>query len=60
MTVRPIRKRYSHARADEAKKTRRMEAEQRQQERNKRSNQQQTAKLDAGGYAAKKERARLI
>lgn len=60
MNVRPIRKRYSHKIADEAKKQRRVEANQRQQERNKRSNQQQIAKLDTGGFAAKKERARLI
>jgi hypothetical protein len=59
MTDRPTRKHYSHAKADEAKKQRRIEAEQRQQKRDKRSDKQQLAKLDAGGYVAKKERARL-
>ena len=54
-----IREKYSHAIADAAKKQRRIEAEERQQVRKQRSNKQQLTKLDAGGFAAKKERARL-
>lgn len=56
---RPIRKRYSHAIADKAKDKRREEAKERQQTRNQRSNKQQLAKLDTGGYAAKRERGKL-
>jgi hypothetical protein len=54
-----VRENYSHKKADEAKRTRRKEAEARQEIRNSRTNVQQLAKLDAGGFAAKKERARL-
>ena len=56
---RPIRKRYSHTIADKAKDKRRMEAEERQQARSQHSNKQQLAKLDTGGYAAKRERGKL-
>jgi len=56
---RPVRKEYSHAKADEAKKKRRAEAEARQQLRDKRSDVEQEAKLDEEGHIAKKERTRL-
>ena len=42
-----------------SKSTKRAEAEQRQAARALRTNQEQIAKLDAGGFAAKRERARL-
>lgn len=54
-----VRERYSHAIANEKKKRKRKGAESRQQQRNSRSNAQQLNKLDAGGWAAVKERARL-
>lgn len=41
------------------KQARREQAEERQSARNERSAQQQLAKLDSLGYAAKRERARL-
>lgn len=59
MTNKPIREHYSHAIADAAKKERREQAEVRQAARDKRSNAKQIAKLNASGYVAKKERARL-
>ena len=43
-----------------SKSTKRAEAEQRQAARALRTNQEQIAKLDAGGFAAKRERARLF
>lgn len=42
-----------------SKSTKRAEAEQRQAARALRTNQEQIAKLDAGGFAAKRERERL-
>ena len=42
-----------------SKATKRAEAEQRQAARALRTNQEQIAKLDAGGFAAKRERERL-
>lgn len=59
MNARPIRKRYSHAIADKAKKQRRKDAEARAEARRQRGNKEQLARLDAGGWAAKKERARI-
>lgn len=53
------REKYSHAIADAKKRRKRAEAEARQEERNQRSTAAQLAKLDAFGYAAIKERARL-
>ena len=53
------REHYSHTIANEKKKQRRKQAECRQQQRNGRSNAQQLCKLDAGVWAAVKERARL-
>ena len=53
------REHYSHAIADEHKKRRHKEAEIRLQTRKQRTDKQQLAKLDAGKYAAKKERIRL-
>ena len=60
METRPIRKNYSHVIADENKKRKRKHAEARQELRNNRSPEQQLAKLDAEGWGAKKERARLM
>lgn len=57
--VRPIRKKYSHAIANEHKEQKRKEAEVRQIIRSKRTNAQQLAKLNAGGFVVKNERARL-
>lgn len=54
-----IREHYSHAKADAQKAERCKEADERAAIRAKRTNKQQLARLDAGGYAAKKERARL-
>ena len=54
-----VRENYSHKKADEAKRTRRKEAEARQEIRNGLTNAEQIAKLDASGHTAKKERARL-
>ena len=42
-----------------SKTTKRAEAEQRQAARALRTNQEQLAKLDAGGFAAKREREKL-
>ena len=42
-----------------SKITKRVEAEQRQAVRAYRTNQEQLAKLDAGGFAAKREREKL-
>ena len=55
-----IREHYSHAIADKHKDKKREDAIVRQETRKQRSNKQQLARLDAGGYAAKKERARLL
>lgn len=54
-----IRERYSHAIADSHKTRKRKEAIVRQELRKGRSNKQQLAKLDASGYKATKERAKL-
>jgi len=54
-----IREQYSHAIADKHKDKKREDATVRQKAREQRSNKQQLAKLDANGYTAKKERARL-
>ena len=54
-----IREHYSHKIADEKKRQKRKESDIRLQARKQRSNKQQLAKLDAGGWVAKKERARL-
>ena len=59
MTTKPTREHYSHKIADAKKNQKRIEAKERQQLRNKRSNKEQITKLDAGGYKATKERARL-
>lgn len=60
MADRPIRlKGYSHAIADAAKNQRRKDAQDRQAARDERSNVEQITRLDAGRYAAKKERRRL-
>ena len=53
------REHYSHAIADAHKKQKRKEAEARQGKHNQRTNDEQLAKLDTGGFAAKKERVRL-
>lgn len=50
---------YNHKIADANKAQRRVECEDRQTTRNLRSNAEQIAKLDAGGFVAKKERDRL-
>ena len=54
-----IREHYSHAIADKYKDGKRKDADARQQIRKQRSNKQQLAKLDAGGYIAKRERVKL-
>jgi len=59
MADRPIRKKYSHAIADKHKEQKREEAEARQQIRKQRTDKQQLQKLNAEGWTAKKERARL-
>lgn len=53
------REHYSYKIADEKKKRKRKEADERLQARKQRSNEQQLAKLDKGGRIAKKERMRL-
>jgi len=53
------REHYSHTIADKHKDKKHQEADARLKLRKARSNKQQLAKLDAGGYTAKKERARL-
>ena len=55
-----IRERYSHAIADRHKDKKREDAFVRQKARKQHSSKQQLAKLDAGGYTAKKERAKLL
>ena len=55
-----IREHYSHAIADKHKDKKREDAIVRQGTRKQRNNKQQLAKLDAGRYIAKKERARLL
>ena len=55
-----IREKYSHAIADKHKDGKRKDVDARQQIRNQRDNTQQLAKLDAGGYTAKKERTKLL
>jgi len=55
-----IREHYSHAIADKHKDKKRQEADARLKLRKARSNKQQLAKLDTGGYTAKKERKRLL
>ena len=55
-----IREHYSHAIADKYKDGKRKDADARQQIRKQRSNKQQLAILDVGGYKAKKERTRLL
>ncbi len=54
-----IREKYSHRIADTKKAKRRTEAEVRQKISDGISNAERIAKLDAGGYRAIKERARL-
>ena len=54
-----IREHYSHTIADKHKDKKHEDAIVRQKTRKQRSNKQQLAKLDAGGYTAKKERAKL-
>ena len=54
-----IREHYSHAKADVQKAERHKEADKRAAIRVERTTAQQLARLDAGGYAAKRERARL-
>ena len=54
-----IRERYSHTIADKHKDKKREDAIVRQGTRKQRNNKQQLAKLDAKGYIAKRERARL-
>ena len=54
-----IREYYSHTIADKHKDKKRKEAATRQQARKQRNSKQQLAKLDAGGYIAKKERGKL-
>ena len=49
-----IREHYNHAKADAQKAERRKEANERAAVRAKRTTVQQLARLDAGGYAAKK------
>ena len=51
------REHYSHAIADEHKRKKRIEAEERQEKRNRRTSKEQLVKLDTGGFSAKKERA---
>ena len=53
------REHYSHAIADSHKTQMRKEAMARQELRKGRSNKQQLAKLDVGGYKAIKERVKL-
>jgi hypothetical protein len=55
-----VRERYSHAIADKYKDKKRQEADARLKLRKAHSNKQQLAKLDAGGYTAKKECKRLL
>ena len=55
-----IRERYSHTIADKQKDIKHQEADERLKLRKQRSSKQQLAKLDAGGYIATKERARLL
>lgn len=54
-----IRKKYSHIIEDAKKARKRDEANERQGLRIIRGNRGQIARLDSGGYRAKKERARL-
>lgn len=54
-----VRERYSHAIADSQKKMKRKEAEVRAEARADRSDEQQLQRLDAGGWAATKEKKRL-
>ena len=54
-----IREHYSHAKADAQKAERHKEADKRAVIRAERTTVQQLARLDAGGYTAKKERSRL-
>ena len=54
------REHYSHVIADKYKDKKHQEADERQKQRKQRSNKQQLAILDVGGYTAKKERARLL
>jgi len=54
-----IREHYSHTIADKHRDRKRKDAIVRQKARKQRSSKQQLAKLDVGGYTAKKERARL-
>jgi len=53
------REKYSHTIADEHKDKKRKEALVRDELRKQRSTTQQIQKLDAGGWTAKKERAKL-
>ena len=55
-----VREHYSHTIADKHKDKKHEDAIVRQQVRKQRDNKQQLAKLDAGGYIAKRERARLL
>lgn len=55
-----VREHYSHAIADKHKDKKHKDADVRQQARKQRNGKQQLAKLDAGGYTAKKERTRLL
>jgi len=57
--VMAIREKYSHRIADAKKAKKRTEAEARQKTSDNISNAEQIAKLDAGGYRAIKERAKL-
>ncbi len=59
MANKPTRERYSHAVADQHKAEKREQADERAVTRTKRTTKQQLARLDAGSYAAKRERARL-
>lgn len=55
-----IREHYSHTIVNKHKDRKCKDAIVRQQARKQRSNKQQLAILDVGGYIAKKERARLL
>ena len=59
MANRPTREHYSHTIADQHKAEKRKQATERIQTRANRTIKQQLARLDAGGYAAKRERNRL-
>lgn len=59
MKNRPVREKYSHKIADEKKRQKRQESDERMAARAKRTDEEQLAKLDAGNWKAHRERRKL-